>query len=159
MGITILVASGGAFVFFLLITAIIFRKIRSGRTVPWIIRNYVITIFLLVILSAWIGNMPFIATGFSLLLYSLLVSLYVFGVYSAVESSVTTRLLWDISKGNTGVSPYTPDTIVRRRLDRFVSLGILQKINRDTYARGTRANPFAIREKIIGSMRYLFPVS
>jgi len=159
MGKTILVAAGGAFVFFLLLTAIIFRVISPLRTLLWLMRNYFITIFFLVILCACILNIPYAAIGFSLVLYSLLVSLFVFGVYSAVESSITMRLLGEISEEGKGVHRYTCDTIVRRRLDRFVSLGILQKINRDTYCMGTRVNPFAIREKIIDGLRYLFPVS
>lgn len=159
MGITILVAAGSAFTFFLLLTAIIFRVIHPLRTVPWIMTNYFISVFLLLILCVFVLNLPYAATGCSYVLFSLFVPLFIFGVYSAVESSVTMRLLWEISEGNRGVSGYTCDTIVRRRIDRFVSLGILQKINRDTYARGTRVNPFAIREKIIDGLRYLFPIS
>ena len=139
----ILCFSMGGFIVFLLLQSIVFRLIKQESVLKGIIRLYTIIgalffVFQMLLLST--QQRPIIDSFFIAIstwfLYSLLVFLYIIGVFGVIESSLRIRLLQIIVKaGEKGISyqtitkVYNRDRIIKKRLVRLITSGELTQKN------------------------------
>ena len=160
---TVIVQTGiGLFVLFLASHVIVSRFADAQRAIYWLVKLYLYVAIFAV--GGWLtgfGGLQWLLIA--ILIYSLLVVLYIFGVFGVVEASITLRLLAEVAKGGEhGLTPallarrYNVDRIIHTRLDRFLWSGeIIRKGN--TYARSNRASYFIVREAFLRWLRTVFP--
>ena len=100
----------------------------------------------------------------TLILYTCMSFLYILTIFSVVESSITIKLLHEISKtGKHGIvnddlmKCYGLHSIIKRRLQRFLQMGVVQRKN-STYIVVHKQNIFSIREIIFALFHTVFPL-
>lgn len=157
------------FVLFIVMHMIVFRRMKPVMAVVWLMRCYVVSGIIGGIGSfVWFSQAhisfqdTIIVCVLCMVLYTLLVALYLFGVFSMVESSISFKILKEIADaGSKGINrqellvQYSPAYIVRRRLARFVATGEL------VYEKGkytkTKYSILSFRELLISVFLAVFP--
>ena len=161
MDIQIICAAILSFCMFLAVIAVLFRMTEPEAAILWMIRAFTgIGIIMGIVLSGYWGASE---TLFWVSLYSLLTMVFVFGVFSIMEASLTIRIFTEIARSGGGVTSadlmknYNKSRIIRRRITRLIYSGELKRV-RDTYIRG-RISYFSVREVLFELLLALFPVN
>ncbi len=103
-----------------------------------------------------------VALIYAVSIYVLLVFVFIFGIYSVFEASLTLRFLLEIASGKVGItkhellSRYGVRTIVKRRLERLIESKDIVDGN-GTFLLAKHASYFRIREQALSLLRYIFP--
>lgn len=147
-----------SFVLFLAVLVVVFRKTRQEAAIAWILRMFFCVGF--VVACFQFGSWNFSAYAWWAIVYTLLAALFVFGVFSSLEASLTIRIFTEIAQSR-GIGQgelmkrYNKSFVVRRRIERLLYSGELVATN-GRYMRG-RASYFALREVFLNLFRKLFP--
>ncbi|OGG30674.1 hypothetical protein A3A63_00640 [Candidatus Gottesmanbacteria bacterium RIFCSPLOWO2_01_FULL_46_9] len=168
----ILVTSGASFVLLFLLLLAVFRMVHAYDAPVWYIRMTgfcgvcCLGLWWVVVFLGWVHETPqIIAMGViaSLLLYGLLTILFLFGVFGVFEASITLHILTKIAlSGKEGIHPnailssYNRNTIVKRRIDRFLWSGELLVVG-GRYRLSKRLSYFMMRERFLNILRWMFP--
>lgn len=150
---TFIVGSGlFLFLLFLAFQAVIARFTDPEAVITWLIRIFLsITGLLGIGFIVRIGSVEWFIGSF--IIYTLLTTLYVFGIFSIVEASITLFLLREIDRDAS--RPPSVDTIIRRRLERLVQSGELAKRG-ESYVLTKRVSYFVLRERGLQMLRWVF---
>jgi hypothetical protein len=168
----ILATSIGSFLLLFCLLLIAFRIAHAYDAVGWYVQ---LSAFCAVVcvgswwgisLLEWIHITPeqlTVGIVTSLLLYGLMVILFLFGVFGVFEASITLHLLTKIMlAGKSGIHPnailasYNRNTIVKRRVDRFLWSQELVVVA-GQYRLSKRLSYFMIREYFLDILRQVFP--
>ncbi len=149
-----------SFILFILTLIVLFHMTAPDKALHWIVS----TCLVIGIGEGWYLSRYF---GFTelvcwIMLYLLMVVLFVFGVFSAVEASLTFRMLAEIaSTGSGGLTPrqltrrYNREGIVKRRINRLLSSGEII-FKRGAYEKN-HVSFYSVREYILVILRQIFP--
>jgi len=105
-----------------------------------------------------VGSIVF-CSAVSLMIYALLVYLYSLYFFGVAESSIRIRILYEVAKRaphwvslDQINNDYNEDTIIRKRLSRFVNSGEI-KVQRGKYSINKRFSIFFLQERAIHLLR------
>lgn len=150
-----------SFGLFLAITAVLFRITRQEAAILWMIRAFVgIGI---VVGLAMAGSWGLTQYVWWASLYTLFTMLFVFGVFSIMEASLTIRILTEIARSAGGITTadlmknYNRSRIIRRRIARLLYSKELIKTH-GTYTRD-KTSYFGAREVFLEFLHNLFPTN
>lgn len=158
MDIQIITVAFLSFCLFLISLAVLFRVTNREDGVLWIIRAYIGVGIATGVLFArtWGGD----EILFWASLYSLLTALFVFGIFSIMEASVTLRIFTEIARSQEGITVFqllkkhNRIRIVKRRIIRLLHSGELTKSN-GMYTLG-KPSYFRLREYVSTIIRLAF---
>ena len=169
MDLNIVVSAIVPFICFLCVLPILFRVSAESKSTQYmlyiaivgIVQSIGIWVYFglnaeLSIMNIWIGGVYVIA------IYALLVLLFLLGIFSIFEASLTLRFLLEIASGENGISnqallsKYGVVKIIQRRLERMIASGdLLHKGN--AYTLGKTQSYFRIREHLLTVFWNIFP--
>ena len=149
-----------SFILFILTLIVLFHMTAQDEALHWVVRACVII---------GIGEGWYLSRYFGLneliywmTLYLLMVALFVFGVYSAVEASLTLRILAEIvTAGRSGLTRqqltqrYNRASIVKCRINRLLSTGEIM-YKRGAYEKN-HISFYSVREYLLILFRQIFP--
>lgn len=159
---------------FLALHNIVFRFIHPFRALKWFAISYALVLGVWFFISYYLGlvqgflNCSFVEFVYyvaaTFILYTLLIVLYIMGVFSIIESSITLRIFGIIAEneGERGakisdiLARHNKPIIIRRRLERLLDTGDLYKSGK-YYVRNNALTYFRIREYVIWFYQFLFP--
>lgn len=137
--------------FFLFLVALlcIFRITRPEAAISWIIRSFIGVSLLIVFFRFGFWN--FADFVWWAAIYSLLAALFVFGIFSIMEASITLAIFSRIAR-----EEKLPDkkSIVQKRIDRLLYSGELVRSGK-TYSLG-KPSYFVTREILLNFFRSCF---
>lgn len=148
-----------SFCLFLASIAVLFRITRQEAAIVWMIRAFigiggaVVWVFA----GSW-GLTEYIWWAS---LYGLFTILFVFGVFSIMEASLTLRIFTEIASSDSGMAMtqlmkrYNRPRIIRRRIARLLYSGEIKKTH-GMYTCGN-ISYFGVREIFLEFLRRLFP--
>ncbi len=148
------------FIIFLSFQIVLFRHVSHERVIFWLAVVYIgVGLPLAITSSILLFPAEISRTLFSIIvvfaLYSLLVFIYILGVFGIMESSIRIRLLTEVAgKGKKGLplskllTYYNRETIIQKRLNRFVSSGDLLYKN-GTYRATERYSLFLLPSQML----------
>ncbi len=158
MGIHVISFAVISFFLFLIVLAVLFRITQKEAAMVWIIRSFfaVGAVALCLRFGVW----SFWDFAWWAVLYSELVILFIYGVFSIMEASVTLRILSEITSERKGTTlkdllhRYNKEIIVKRRVARLLYSGELIE-SHGAYTLG-KTSYFRIREVFLEFFRKLF---
>jgi len=147
-----------SFCLFLAAIALLFRMTRQEAAIVWMIRAFIGIGGAVV----WVFAGSWGLTGYIwwASLYTLLTTLFVFGVFSIMEASLTLRIFTEIASSESGMTMiqlmkrYNRSRIIRRRIARLLYSGELKKSHGMYMLGGT--SYFRVRELLLNILRLAF---
>jgi hypothetical protein len=154
----LIIAALLTFGLFLASIAVLFRMTLQEAAIVWIIRAFIgIGIVVGGALARRWGLIEYIWWAS---LYSLFTALFIFGVFSFMEASLTIRIFTEIARFAHGITmadfmkKYNRSRIVERRIARLLYSGELKK-SHGMYMLG-RTSYFRVRELLLNILRLAF---
>jgi uncharacterized membrane protein YjfL (UPF0719 family) len=148
-----------SFGMFLAVLAVLFRITRQESAILWMTRAFIGTGIVVGMTMA--GSWGVTEYVWWASFYGLITVLFVFGIFSLMEASLTLRILAEIAQSGNGISAahllkkYNRFSITKRRIARLLYSGeIIQ--NQEMYTRG-KTSYFGVREVFLKLFRKLFP--
>jgi hypothetical protein len=161
----IIILLGCSFFLYIILQPVVFRLIHPDHALLWLCKLFFIVegSALIAGYMVWNNSQYEVIAIMHGILFALLVVLYILGVFSYAEASLTTKIFIDIEQAKPfGLSRsqlqkrYGIRPIVMRRLERFVATGDVKKIG-STYVWQTRCSLFLLRETGVYWFTKIFP--
>jgi hypothetical protein len=159
MDTTILLYSLAAFCVFIILQVIVFRLTLQDEALRWLGKLYCMTGATLSLLLVPNPTVAFIC----FVLFTGLAGVYTLCIFSAVEASLTLRILSEVSQaGKKGLAKadllhrYNKHVIVKRRLERLLRSGDLI-FRRGNYIKTGNKTAYMMRDYIMNIFLLLFP--
>lgn len=159
MDLNLIFAALAAFLLFLFIIAILFRVTRQEAAILDMLWAFVGVGVAVAFLFAGSWGMAQYVWWASM--YGLFSALFVFGIFSLVEASVTLRILTEIARVPSGIpmrqllQRYNRFRIIKRRIARLVYSGELKESG-GVFTLGKKSY-FTLREIVFEFLRKIFP--
>lgn len=158
MDIELVITALLSFFLFLVLLALLFRITREEAAITWLIRTF-FTVGVLVVVF-FIHKWGVTEILFWASLYALLTTLFVFGIFSIMEASLTLRIFTEIADTREGITipelmkKYNRNLIITRRIERLVYSKELVNTGRK-FMLG-KMSYFRTREFLLKVLRFAF---